>query len=118
VRVHQNHQIISEPGVLDCRPPLVPGHFFRSFQHLVHLIEVQITEQRRNHPALRNALLPRRVQKQLQEPQNRVIIDPSRHLLQHDMMPYRVKVGSQIKIDDVGLALQNGLRYTLDGSVR
>jgi hypothetical protein len=27
----------------------VPGHFFCPFQHLVNLIEVQITEQRRNY---------------------------------------------------------------------
>jgi hypothetical protein len=45
VRIHEDHQIISEPGESHCRPPLVPGHCFRPFQHLVHLIEVQITEQ-------------------------------------------------------------------------
>src|SRR5215469_8160708 len=72
----------------------------------------------RDHPALRNSLLPRRIQQQLQEPQDRIVIDSPRYLLQHDMMPDRVEVGTQIKIDYVGLALQNCRRYTLDGSVR
>jgi hypothetical protein len=57
-------------------------------------------------------------QQQLQEPQNRIIIDSPSHLLEHDMMSYRVEVGSQIKIDDVGLALKNCLSDALDRSVR
>jgi len=72
----------------------------------------------REHSALRNSLLPRCLQQQLQEPQNRIIIDSPRHLLQHDMMFHRVKVGPQIKIDDVGLASQDCFRDALDGSVR
>jgi hypothetical protein len=47
-----------------------------------------------------------------------MVINPPGHLLQHDMMFHRVKVGPQVKIDDVGLAFQNRLLYTLDGSVR
>src|SRR5215468_10354519 len=45
----------------------------------------------RDHPALRNSLLPRRVQQQFQKPQNRVVIDSPRHLLQLNMMPHRVE---------------------------
>ena len=71
-----------------------------------------------HHPALRNSLLPRRLQQQLQEPQNQIVIDPPRHFLQHDVMSHGVKVGSQIKVDHVGLALHNCLGYALDGSVR
>jgi len=44
-----------------------------------------------DHPALRNFLLPRCVQQQLQEPQNRFVIHSPRHLLQHDMMSHRVE---------------------------
>src|SRR3954469_19107290 len=72
----------------------------------------------RDYPALWNPLLPRRFQQQLQEPQNRIIIDSSRHFLKHDMMPHRVEVGSQIKVDNTRLALQDCLRDALDGSVR
>jgi len=68
-----------------------------------------------HHPALRNSLLPRRVQQQLHEPQNRTVIDSPGHFLQHDMMSHRVEVGPQIKIDYVGLALQTCRRYALDG---
>ncbi len=113
-RVHQNHQIIGESGVLDHRPSLPAGDFFRPLQHLVHFIQVQVTEQRRNHPALRNTLLPRRLQNQFEEPQNLIIAHSPGHLLQHDMMPYRVKVASQIKVDDVGLALDDRFCNALD----
>src|SRR5215467_2755726 len=54
VRIHKNHQIIGKSRVFDCRPPLVAGRCFRPLQHLVHLIEVQITEQRRNHSSYAN----------------------------------------------------------------
>src|SRR5215471_3738627 len=35
-------------GRIPLPSPLVPGHCFRPFPHLVYLIEVQIAEQRRN----------------------------------------------------------------------
>jgi len=89
------------PSVTGSRPN--PGYLLRSGSH---------------HPALRNPLLPRCVQHQLQEPQNLFVIHSPRHLLQHDMMSHRVEVGSQIKIDHVSLAFQNCLGYALDGSVR
>jgi len=38
-----NHR---KTGILNSCPPLVPSDFFRSFQHLVYLIEIEITEQR------------------------------------------------------------------------
>jgi len=79
-----------------------PGYLLRSGSH---------------HPALRNSLLSRRLQQQLQEPHDRIVIDSPRHFLQHDMMLHRVEVGSQIKIDHVGLALQYCRRYALDGSM-
>src|SRR5712691_3810367 len=47
--VHQDHQIIGEPGVLDIRPPLNPSDLLRSLQHRVHFVEIHVTEQRRNH---------------------------------------------------------------------
>src|SRR5207237_577137 len=56
--VDQDHQIIGKPGVLDFHPPPLTSDFLRPFQHLVHLVEIEIAEQGRNHPALRNTLLP------------------------------------------------------------
>src|SRR5262249_34527894 len=48
MRVHQNHHIISESGVLHIRPPLVLRDLLRPFQHLVDFIEVDVAEQRRD----------------------------------------------------------------------
>jgi len=59
--IHQDHQILGEPCLFDCRPPLLPDPCFRPFQPPVCLMEVQIPEPRRNHPAWRNSLLPRRL---------------------------------------------------------
>ena len=43
-------------------PPLPTSDRLRSLQHRVHVVEIHVTEQRRNHPALRNAPLARRFQ--------------------------------------------------------
>jgi hypothetical protein len=52
----------------------------------------------RHHSALRDSLLPRRVQRQLPEPQNRIVIHPPRHFLQHDRMSDRVEKPSDVRI--------------------
>src|SRR5262249_41825744 len=49
VGAHQYHQIIGESSILDHRESAVARHFPRPLQHLVHLIEIEITEQRRSH---------------------------------------------------------------------
>jgi hypothetical protein len=41
-----NHR---KTDILNTCPPLEPSNFFRSFQHLIYLIEIEITEQWRNH---------------------------------------------------------------------
>src|SRR5215831_241265 len=78
--VDQDHQIVGEPSVLDLHPRAFASDFFGPLQHLIHLIEVEITEQGRNHPALRNTLLPRRLHQQLEQPQHLGIADPSSYL--------------------------------------
>jgi hypothetical protein len=57
--VDQDHQVVSEPRIFDIGVLAVACDFPRSLQHFVHLIEVEITEQGRDHAALRNALLAR-----------------------------------------------------------
>ena len=47
--VDQDHQIIGKPGVLDFHPPPLTSDFLRPFQHLVHLVEIEIAEQGRNY---------------------------------------------------------------------
>ena len=72
---------------------------------------------RRGHPALGHTPLARRFQEQFQQPQDCFIIHSPRHFAQHDMMSHRVKVRSQVKINDIALALQNGFPYAPDGSM-
>src|SRR5215471_8840766 len=118
MRIHQNHHIVGESRVLDIRPLLGLSDLLCPFQHPVYFIKIDITEQRRNHSALWNTLLPRRLQHQLQEPQHLRIAHSPRHLLEHDMMFHRVEIRSPIEINHVGFARENRFRYALDGSVR
>lgn len=74
--VDQDHQIIGKPGILDFHPRPLARDGLRPLQHLVHLVEVEITEQGRDHPALRNTLLSRCLQQQLEQPQHLSIADP------------------------------------------
>ena len=71
----------------------------------------------RDHPALRNTLLPRRLQQQLEQPQHLSIADPSSHFFDQEVMPDRVKVGSQIKVDHVGESPQDRFRDALERSM-
>src|SRR5215471_10262625 len=110
--------IVGEPGVLDFHPRPLASDCFRPLQHPVHLIEVEITEQGRNHLTLRNTLLPRRPQQQLEQPQHLGIAHPPSHFFQYEVMLYRVQVGSEVKIDDVGQTPQDRFRDALNRSVR
>src|SRR5215813_6857822 len=69
-----------------------------------------------DHATLRNATFARRFQDHSEQAHNGIIVDSLGHLLQHQMMFHRVKVGPKIQIDDVGLVRQNGLCHALDGS--
>src|SRR6266511_2881700 len=44
VGVHQDHEIISEARVLNVRVLALCGHLFGALEHLVYLVEVQITQ--------------------------------------------------------------------------
>src|SRR5712691_2966863 len=116
--VHQDHKIIGEPGVLDIRPSLSTSDLLRSLQHRVHLVEIHVTEQWRNHSALRNTLSARRLQHHPEEPQHRVVAHPTRNLLEYDVMSHRIEIRSQVEVNDVGLALQDGVRNALDRRLR
>jgi hypothetical protein len=110
--------VISEPTVSDCRPPWVARGRLGLLKHLVNLIEVEMTKQGRQHPALPHPLLPRRVEKPLQQAQDLVIVDSPRDLFQHCVMSHRIKVGAKVEIEHVSLALQHRFRDALDGVMR
>src|SRR5260370_309552 len=88
--VHQDHQVIGEPGVFHIRPPLNTSDRLRSLQHRVHLVEVHVTEQRRNHPALRNALPTRRVHHHPSEPQHSAAAYSTRDLHESTALWHRI----------------------------
>src|SRR6266567_5353028 len=111
------HTIIGKPGVLDFHPPPLTSDFLRPFQHLVHLVEIEIAEQGRNHPALRNTLLPRRFQQQFEQPHNLGVVHSACHLLQYEGMSNRIEVGTQVEINDIGHVPHNCLRDALNRSV-
>ena len=55
VGVDQDHQIICKPCILDVGVLAEARGLFRLLQHAVNLGEVEIAEQWRDDPALRNA---------------------------------------------------------------
>src|SRR5712671_4201833 len=57
VGVDQDHQIVCESRIFDVGVLAIACDLPRSLQHPVHLIEVEVTEQRRDYTALRNAHL-------------------------------------------------------------
>src|SRR5246500_4415187 len=114
VGVDQDHQVVSEPRVFDIGVLAVASDFPRSLQHLVHLIEVEIAEQGRDHAALRNALLARGLEHKFQQMHDVLVVDPLSHFLQQPVMPDIVKVGSQIKVEDPRLPLSYCFRHSLD----
>jgi len=86
VRVDQYHPII-------CKTCLLNGGVFsvarggnRFLQHPVHLSEIEVAEHWRNHPALRNALLPSRFQNHLEQPHHCRILYPPRYLFKQQIM--------------------------------
>src|SRR5262245_30686784 len=66
IGIHQDHEIIGKPGIFEVGIRSTAGDLFGPLQHPIHRREIQITEERREHTALRNALLARGVQRQLQ----------------------------------------------------
>jgi len=55
--LHQDHEISREPGLVEGGRGTTAGDLFRLLQHPLHRGEIQMTEERREHTALRNALL-------------------------------------------------------------
>src|SRR6516165_2501684 len=113
MEVHQDHQIVRKSCVLDGGVPLVASGLDRLFQHLVHLIEVEITEQRRDHTPLRNSFLPGRLEDHLEKPHHLIIPDSLRYLRQQQIVLHAVKVGPQIKVNDSGLLHDDRLGHSV-----
>ena len=79
--IHQHHQVIRKPCILDGRVLLIACGFDRLLQHFIYPGEIDVADQRRNHTALRNPFLPRRFQDHLEQPHHRIILHSLSHLL-------------------------------------
>src|SRR5205823_8286410 len=103
---------VGKARIFQHRPPLISRDLLGPLQHLVHLIEIEITEQWGNHSTLGNTSFPGRLENQLEEVHDILIIDPPGHLLAHDMMTHRVEIGAQVQVNYLCLAIRNGDCYT------
>src|SRR5713226_4423691 len=79
--VNQYHHVICKSCVLNMGIWLPSGGLYRLFQHPIYLIEIEVTEQRRNYSTLGNSLLPSRLQDHLEQPHHIIILHTSSHLL-------------------------------------
>ena len=118
VGVQQDDQIVGEPGILHRRVLVESGGLFGPFQHPVHLGEVEIAEQRRDHSALRNPHLPGGLQHLLEQGQHVSIVDPPGHLREQQIVPHVIEVGAEVKIDHTGLVLPDGCGHPVHRLVR
>ena len=114
VGVDQDHQIICKPCILDVGVLAEARGLFRPLQHAVNLGEVEIAEQRRDDPALRNATLTVGFEHDLQQAHHVCIIYPSCHLGQQTIMPNVVKIAAQVDVYDACLVLNNRSGYPVD----
>src|SRR5882724_10585541 len=64
----------------------------------IYLIEIEVTEQRRNHSTLGNSLLPSCLQDHLEQPHHIIILHTSSHLLEQQVVLHIIEVGPQVKI--------------------
>src|SRR6516164_4370345 len=87
VGINQDHQIVSKTRVLDVGEPAAACHLLRPLERPVHLSEVEVAEQRRDDPALRDAASTVGFQHDLQQAYHVVVIHSLRHLGQQPVMP-------------------------------
>src|SRR6266567_2227869 len=80
VVVHEDHQVVCVTHVLHVGVRPVSRDRLGSLQHRVHLREVDVAEQGRDHAALRNPALPGGSEHQLQQVQDLSVLHPAGHL--------------------------------------
>src|SRR5277367_1337800 len=105
VGVDQDHQVVRESRIFDVGVLAVTRSLLRPLQHPVDLGEVDVTEQRRNHPALRNALLPAGFEHDLQQVHHVRIVHALSDFRQQPIVPDIVEIAAQVDVYDACLAL-------------
>src|SRR2546430_26180 len=84
--IDQYHHVIRKTCVLNMGIWLPSGGLNRLLQHPIYLIEIEVTEQRRNHSTLGNSLLPSCLQDHLEQPHHIIILHTSSHLLEQQVV--------------------------------
>src|SRR5271156_2523147 len=113
VGVDQDHQVVRESRIFDVGVLAVTRSLLRPLQHPVDLGEVDVTEQRRNHPALRNALLPAGFEHDLQQVHHVRIVHALSDFRQQPIVPDIVEIAAQVDVYDARLALNDRSRHTV-----
>src|SRR5215469_3225403 len=114
VGIDQDHQIVSKTRVLDVGEPAAACHLLRPLEHPVHLGEVEVAEQRRDDPALRDAAATVGFQHDLQQAHHVVVIHSLRYLGQQPVMPNIVKIAAQVDVNNARLVLNDCSGHAVD----
>src|SRR5271166_1824358 len=89
---------VSESRVFDGGVLAVARGLLRPLQHPVNLGEADVAEQRRNHPALRNALFPAGFEHDLQQVHDVGIVHALGYFRQQPIMPDIVEIAAQVDV--------------------
>src|SRR5215831_5170374 len=98
VRIHQNHEVVGETSIFQVSVEPAPGGLLSPLQHLVDLIQVQVTEYGGKHSTLGKTLRTSCLDHQFQQMHDLRVIDSPRDFLEQDVMPDIVEKGTQVEI--------------------
>src|SRR5208283_293430 len=113
VGVDQDHQVVGEPRIFDVGVLAVTRGLLRPLQHPVHLGEVDVAEQWRDHPALRNALFSVGFEHDLQQMHDVGIVHALTYFRQQPIVPDIVEVAAQVDVYHACLLLNDRSRHTV-----
>ena len=113
--INEDNQVIGISGIVDVVLIFAPASdFLGPLQHFIHLVEIEIAEQGRDHPSLRNPSFAASFQNKLQQRHHPRIVDSFGYLLEKQVMPNMIKVGLEVHIDDLGFVAHHCLGYQVD----
>src|SRR6516225_4622482 len=112
--VYQDHQIVSESSILDVGVLAVARGLLRPLQHPIHLCEIEITEQRRDNPTLRNASFSVGLKHDLQQVHHVHIVHALCYVRQTAIVSNVVEVAAQINVNHACLFPASLLSCRLD----
>src|SRR5215467_1585400 len=114
IGIDQDHEVICKTRILEPSVLAVACCLLRPLEHTVHLIEVDVTEQWGDHPALRDAMATVGLQHDLQQVHHVIVVDSLCDLGQQPVVPNVVKIAPQIEIYDACLMLIDCLGHAVD----